>query len=98
MVKLNRRYLIVGELRDDSVATDEVEKEEIEQEILEKVDEEADIEEVSEDQMLEMLKEELERIKKERDETADKLLRVQAEFENFKKRTQRERIAERTYK
>ena len=98
MVKLNRRYLIVGELRDDSVATDEVEKEENEQEILEKVDEEADIEEVSEDQMLEMLKEELERIKKERDETADKLLRVQAEFENFKKRTQRERIAERTYK
>lgn len=88
----------MGELRDDSVATDEVEKEEIEQEILEKVDEEADIEEVSEDQMLEMLKEELERIKKERDETADKLLRVQAEFENFKKRTQRERIAERTYK
>jgi len=98
MVKLNRRYLIVGELRDDSVATDEVEKEDNEQEILEKTDEEADMKEVSEDHMLEMLKEELEQIKKERDEAADRTLRVQAEFENFKKRTQRERIAERTYK
>src|SRR5690625_3104101 len=98
MVNLNRRYLIVGELRDDSVVTDEVKKEENEQEILEKVDEEDHIEEVSEDHMLEMLKEELERIKKERDEAADRILRVQAEFENFKKRTQRERIAERTYK
>src|SRR5690625_3732015 len=98
MVKLNRRYLIVGELRDDSVATDEIEKENNEQEILEKADEEADMKEVSEDHMLEMLKEELERIKKERDEATDRTLRVQAEFENFKKRTQREKIAERTYK
>ncbi|HLQ97973.1 MAG TPA: nucleotide exchange factor GrpE [Candidatus Dormibacteraeota bacterium] len=88
----------MGELRDDSVATDEVEKEDNEQEILEKTDEEADMKEVSEDHMLEMLKEELEQIKKERDEAADRTLRVQAEFENFKKRTQRERIAERTYK
>ena len=88
----------MGELRDDSVATDEIEKENNEQEILEKADEEADMKEVSEDHMLEMLKEELERIKKERDEAADRTLRVQAEFENFKKRTQRERIAERTYK
>src|SRR5690625_711517 len=98
MVKLNRRYLIVVELRDDSVATDEIEKENNEQEILEKADEEADMKEVSEDHMLEMLKEELERIKKERDEATDRTLRVQAEFENFKKRTQREKIAERTYK
>ena len=88
----------MGELRDDSVATDEIEKENNEQEILEKADEEADMKEVSEDHMLEMLKEELERIKKERDEATDRTLRVQAEFENFKKRTQREKIAERTYK
>ncbi len=101
MVKLNGRYLIVGELRDDSVSTDEVEQEQSEQEILEKIDEEdrSEVEEeVSEDHMLEMLKEEIERIKKERDDAADRLLRVQAEFENYKKRTQRERIAERTYK
>lgn len=89
----------MGELRDESVATDEVEKNENEQEILEKADEEEHKDEdVSEDHKTEMLKEELERIKKERDDTVDRLLRAQAEFDNFKKRTQRERIAERTYK
>jgi molecular chaperone GrpE len=83
----------VGEQRDDSVATDEIE----EVEIIDEVNEE-DETETSEEHMIEMLKEEIERIKKERDETSDRLLRVQAEFDNYKKRTQREKIAERTYK
>lgn len=88
----------MGELRDDSIATDEVENGQNKEETVEEVDQ-AEVEvDTSEDHMLEMLKEEIERIKKERDETADRLLRTQAEFENFKKRTQRERIAERTYK
>lgn len=88
----------MGELRDDSVTTEEVEKEN-EQEILEKTDEDDHSEvDVSEDHMLEMLKEEIERVKKERDEASDRILRVQAEFENFKKRTQREKIADRTYR
>lgn len=90
----------MGELRDDSIATDKVE-EENEQEILDEIETEdhSEVQEdVSDDQMLEVLKEEIERTKKERDEASDRLLRVQAEFENYKKRTQREKIAERTYK
>src|SRR5690625_1126715 len=98
MVKLNRRYLIVGELRDDSIATDEVENGQNKEETVEEVDQAEGEVDTSQDHMLEMLREEIERSKKERDDTVDRLLRAQAEVENFKKRTQRERIAERTYK
>lgn len=42
--------------------------------------------------------EEIAALKKEKDDLFDRLLRVQAEFENFKKRTQKEREAERKYK
>lgn len=42
--------------------------------------------------------EEIAALKKEKDDLFDRLLRVQAEYENFKKRTQKEREAERKYK
>src|SRR5690625_2707054 len=80
------------------MANDKLENIKKKEETVEEVDQAEGEVDTSQDHMLEMLKEEIERIKKERDETADRLLRAQAEFENFKKRTQREKIAERTYK
>lgn len=41
---------------------------------------------------------ELETLKKEKDEATNRLLRIQAEFDNFKKRSQKEKEAERKYK
>ncbi|MEC2160045.1 nucleotide exchange factor GrpE [Virgibacillus halodenitrificans] len=44
------------------------------------------------------LQEENEALKKEKDEVFQRMLRVQAEFDNFKKRSQREKEADRKYK
>lgn len=41
---------------------------------------------------------ELEQLQQEKDEIYDRMLRIQAEFDNFKRRTQKEKIAERKYK
>src|SRR5699024_6471157 len=46
----------------------------------------------------ERLQKEVERLQEEKEKTYDKMLRIQAEFDNFKKRTLREREAERKYK
>lgn len=50
------------------------------------------------DNIEEPLEGSIEAITKEKDETYERLLRLQAEFDNFKKRTQREKIAERKYR
>lgn len=47
---------------------------------------------------MEALKSEIEQLKAEKNDIYDRMLRVQAEYENFKKRTQKERAAERKYK
>ncbi|SET61671.1 molecular chaperone GrpE [Oceanobacillus limi] len=44
------------------------------------------------------LKGEIERLQKEKEEIYNRMLRNQAEFDNFKKRTQREKEADRKYK
>ncbi|RLL48033.1 nucleotide exchange factor GrpE [Oceanobacillus piezotolerans] len=44
------------------------------------------------------LESEMEALKKEKDETFQRLLRLQAEFDNYKKRTQKEKEADRKYK
>lgn len=44
------------------------------------------------------LEEELERIKEEKAEVYDRMLRIQAEFENFKRRSEKEKLTERKYK
>ncbi|MFD1363006.1 nucleotide exchange factor GrpE [Lentibacillus salinarum] len=44
------------------------------------------------------LQAELDQLKQEKDDTYQQLLRVQAEFDNFKKRSQKEKEAERKYK
>src|SRR5699024_11484930 len=41
------------------------------------------------------LEEQLTKIQQEKDETYDRMLRIQAEFDNFKRRTKREREADR---
>ncbi|SHF67818.1 nucleotide exchange factor GrpE [Ornithinibacillus halophilus] len=44
------------------------------------------------------LKQEVEQLQKEKDDAYQRLLRQQAEFDNFKKRTQKEKEADRKYK
>lgn len=41
---------------------------------------------------------ELEALKKEKDETYDRYLRIQAEYDNYKRRTEKEKASERKYK
>ncbi|MGM8213510.1 nucleotide exchange factor GrpE [Virgibacillus sp. W0430] len=47
---------------------------------------------------LELLHQKLDSLEKEKDSVNDRLLRLQAEYENFKKRSEREKAAERKYK
>src|SRR5690625_3978093 len=60
-----------------------------------------EVEEECEDEKetyIQKLEEEIEQLKKEKDDLYNRLLRVQADYDNFKKRTEREKIAERKYK
>lgn len=52
----------------------------------------------SDESIMESLKEEVNQLKDEKDELYQKLLRKQAEFENYKKRTQKEKEKDRKYK
>lgn len=68
-------------------------------------DSEADIESDREDQaennnetMIKELKEKITHLEAEYEKTYDRMLRIQAEFDNYKKRTQREKAAERKYR
>ncbi|MUV39585.1 Protein GrpE [Lentibacillus sp. JNUCC-1] len=76
-------------------ATEKNESVEKDSEILEA--EEVEQNEV-EDEQVEALKSELVSLKNEKDQLQERLLRVQAEFDNFKKRSQKEKEAERMYK
>ncbi|WP_106497098.1 nucleotide exchange factor GrpE [Lentibacillus sp. Marseille-P4043] len=75
---------------------------EAEPEITEVIDEEDEkVEEQildSDESKMETLKVEMENVKQEKDDLYQKLLRSQAEFENFKKRSQKEKEKERKYK
>ncbi|MGY0692870.1 nucleotide exchange factor GrpE [Virgibacillus sp. FSP13] len=74
---------------------------EAEPEITEVIDEDENVEEQildSDESKMETLKEEMENVKQEKDDLYQKLLRSQAEFENFKKRSQKEKEKERKYK
>ncbi|MUK87077.1 nucleotide exchange factor GrpE [Ornithinibacillus sp. L9] len=63
-----------------------------EEEAVETTETDASTEEVED------LKKELDRLQKEKDEIYNRMLRNQAEFDNFKKRTQKEKEADRKYK
>src|SRR5690625_7716684 len=54
-------------------------------------------EELTEDGV-EALRKEMEELKQEKEAAQERMLRIQAEFDNFKKRTQKERQNERKYK
>src|SRR5690625_4374926 len=68
-------------------------KEETEEDVVEVLTEE-DL--VEEDQQVSDV--ELQEVMEEKEQLQDRLLRLQAEYDNFKKRTEKERIAERKYK
>lgn len=55
-------------------------------------------ENVEQEQSLSSLNEQIESLKQEKEETYNRLIRIQAEFDNFKKRTQKERAADFKYK
>ena len=65
------------------------EVEDVEQEIIEEADNKEDNNETDG---------EIEALQKEKDEVQQRLLRVQAEYDNFRKRTQKEKEAERKYR
>ncbi|WP_164668562.1 nucleotide exchange factor GrpE [Virgibacillus doumboii] len=52
----------------------------------------------SDESKMESLIEEVDQLKKEKDEALQRLLRIQAEYDNFKKRSQKEKEADRKYK
>ncbi|GGB28981.1 nucleotide exchange factor GrpE [Virgibacillus dakarensis] len=89
---------MVAEQNKETANTEKMEETESEIEVL---DEEKDEEEQlldSDESIMESLKEEIERLKQEKEDMYQKLLRNQAEFENFKKRSQKEKEKERKYK
>lgn len=78
----------------ENIASEEVDEVILEQET-EEVDEDAEVTIIEESQPEQA---ELEKLRTEQEETLNRYLRLQAEYDNFKKRTQKERVAERKYK
>lgn len=72
-------------------------KEQHKEEEIEVIDADHEDEE-QEDETQEDLQSKLEELKQEKDETFDRLLRLQAEYDNYKKRTQKEKEASLKYK
>lgn len=91
------------EQSNDSMKTDESkeQKDANQQNITEVIDadETADVKENNSDEnKMENLIEEADQLKKENDDVMQRMLRTQAEYDNFKKRSQKEKEAERKYK
>ncbi len=92
---LNMMCYLGGDLMEENIKKEETfENEEIEE--VEEVEQELmdDTEEKATDASFE----EIEQIKQEKDELYNKLIRLQAEYDNFRKRTQREKAADLKYK
>lgn len=62
------------------------------------VDQDAENADAQKEDETEAMQREIEQLKKEKEDTYQRMLRIQAEFENYKKRTQKEKEAERKYK
>lgn len=86
------------EKKEQVQADEEKENNEESEETIEVIDAEnhEDVEQ-PEDNEMELLKK-LESVKQENEESTNRLLRLQAEYDNYKKRTQKEKEAERKYK
>lgn len=92
----------VDETQEEQAETDQIDQtdqDEPEIEIIEPENNNESSEASQDDQTLvDQLKTDLEQLKQEKDEYYNKMLRVQAEYDNFKKRTQKEKQAERKYR
>lgn len=73
---------------------DTIEQEEVDNQVEEKEAEDAS----NEDEELVDLQKELDALTEENKKLTDRMLRLQAEYENYKRRTEKEKIAERKYK
>lgn len=62
------------------------------------VDQDAENADAQKEDETEAMQREIEQLKKEKEDTYQRMLRIQAEYENYKKRTQKEKEAERKYK
>lgn len=90
-----REVPIVAEESKESVKTDEQNKEE---EVVEILDAKDEVVEETVDEGNGKTESEIEKVIQEKNELYDRYLRLQAEYNNFTKRTQKERVAERKYK
>lgn len=81
--------------KDTTIEDDVNQKDESEQ--IEVIDSE-ETEAGSEETAIDTEQKEMEALKQEKDEVYDRLLRLQAEFDNFKKRSQKEKEVDRKYK
>ncbi|PAV29014.1 nucleotide exchange factor GrpE [Virgibacillus profundi] len=86
------------EKQEKDMFTEEESKSNDESEVIEVIDSEENETNVSEDSEPETLQKDYQSLQQEKDEMSQRLLRLQAEFDNFKKRSQKEKDADRKYK
>jgi len=90
----------VGEHSKESVMEDDAEKKK-DADVIEIIDSDENVDNEQEELTeggVEALRKEMEELKQEKEAAQERMLRIQAEFDNFKKRTQKERQNERKYK
>ncbi|MFC7320933.1 nucleotide exchange factor GrpE [Halobacillus campisalis] len=75
-------------------------KKQEEQEIIDHLNDENDEEQTTDENQAEVVEEdsEIDQIRKEKEEVHNRLLRLQADYDNFRRRTQKEKEADRKYK
>ncbi|MFC4558866.1 nucleotide exchange factor GrpE [Virgibacillus kekensis] len=88
----------MAEEQNKDQTNDQEKDEDLVTEVIDAEEAENDEETTSDETNLKELQEEVEQLKKEKDEAYQRMLRIQAEFDNYKKRSQKEKEAERKYK
>lgn len=89
-------HVVDKDEKDTSKIDEVIHEDEDEVEVIDETEETEETEETVEE--VNPLQSELEKVMNENEQLKDKLLRAQAEFENYKKRTEKEKIAARKYK
>ncbi|HLS61480.1 MAG TPA: nucleotide exchange factor GrpE [Virgibacillus sp.] len=90
----------MGEHSKESIVQDDTEKKK-DADVIEIIDSDENVDNEQEDLTEDgaaTLQKEIEELKQEKEAAQERMLRIQAEFDNFKKRTQKERQNERKYK
>ncbi|ALX48130.1 nucleotide exchange factor GrpE [Lentibacillus amyloliquefaciens] len=88
----------MAEEKQEHQTTEDKDQEEVITEVLDADDQDQSEESDSHDTESNSLESEVEQLKQERDDMQQRVLRIQAEFDNFKKRSQKEKEQERKYK